>query len=320
MGRAGAPWLHGLAWYRKRLEIGAGDKPLGIFIPESDGAYEVYWNGQRIGSSGRLPPHAVWYTFGQNAVFRLISSGTTAGVLALRFWVPPAGAISDPADGGLHGAPRLGRVSLLQQQVQFAALRLEHRYVPGIIATALIGAGVLLSLLLFLRRRGDWLYLWLALLLLSNVLNGAGSLSNRSSSFVPVQLINQLHLTCGDVGLWLTLLWIFGLNTSRRWRVITGSVIAVYLAAQLVDSTCVWFWQGAGPGIVRTDWVTTEIYTALEFFSLFLVGFGLVRQKTSSLVPLALIAAIYGAWDPVLSLTALIGPATAARMENWGWS
>ena len=317
-GAQGHPSYTGYAWYRKRLDISAGEQPLGIFIPASDGAYEVYWNGQRIGSSGSLPPHAVWYTFGLNAVFPLSGSGATKGVLALRFWVPPAASINDPADGGLHGAPRLGRVSLLQQQVQFAALRREHSYVPGIIATALIGAGVLLSLLLFLRRRGNWLYLWLALLLLSNVLNGAGALSNRSSSFVPVQMMNQLHITCGDVGLWLTLLWIFGLKTNRRWRVITGTVIAVYLMAQLTDTTCLWFWQGAGPGIVRTDLVTTEIYTALEFFSLFLVGFGLVRQKTSSLVPLGLIAAIYGAWDPVLNFTGLIWPAVVVRMSQWG--
>ena len=312
------PGYTGYAWYRKRLDIGAGDKPLGIFIPESDGAYEVYWNGQRIGQSGSLPPHAVWYVQGQNAAFPLRSSGATAGVLALRFWVPPVSTSDDPADGGLHGAPRLGRVPLLQQQLQFAALRREHRYVPDIIAAALMGAGGLLSLLLFMRRRGDWLYLWLALLLLSNVLDVAQALSSRSMSFVPNQMMIGLYIVCGAVGLWLTLLWIFGLNTSRRWRVITGTVIAVYLAAVLIDSTCLWFWQYAGPGFVRTDWVTTEIYTALRFFSLFLVGFGLMREKTTSLVPVGLIAAIYGAWSPVVDFTGLIWPATAARMSRWG--
>ena len=63
-GAQGHPGYTGYAWYRKRLDIGVGNKPLGIFIPESDGAYEVYWNGQRIGRSGSLPPHAVWYVHG----------------------------------------------------------------------------------------------------------------------------------------------------------------------------------------------------------------------------------------------------------------
>ena len=136
--------------------------------------------------------------------------------------------------------------------------------------------------------------------------------------FVPSQITIQLQGTCGEIGLWLTLLWIFGLNRSRRWRVITGSVIAVYLLTMLIDSTCIWFWQYAGPGFVRTDEVTSQIGTALESFSLVLVGFGLVREKTSSLVPLALIAALYGSWRPVLDLAGLIRPAIANRMVRWG--
>ena len=94
-------------------------------------------------------------------------------------------------------------------------------------------------------------------------------------------------------------------------------MIAIFLAAQLIDCTCIWFWQYAGSGILRTDWMTTQIYTALGFFSLFLVGFGLVRQKTSSLVPVGLMAAIYGAWNPVLTFTSLIWPAIAVRMARW---
>ena len=153
-GAQGHPGYTGYAWYRKRLDIGAGKQPLSLFIPESDGAYEVYWNGGRIGSSCSLPPHAIWYLRGQNAAFLLSSNGASAGGLALRFWVPPAATIADPADGGLRGAPRLGRVSLFQQQLQFADFRREHRSLPNIIAAALMGAGALLSLLLFYGNAG----------------------------------------------------------------------------------------------------------------------------------------------------------------------
>ena len=317
-GAQGHPGYTGYAWYRKRLEIGAGKQPLGIFIPESDGAYEVYWNGQRIGSSGRLPPHALWYVAGEKAAFPLSSSGATAGVLALRFWVPPASTTADPADGGMRLAPQLGRLSLFQKLIQGAILRREHGVLPNTIAASVMGAGALLSLMLFLRRRQNWLYLWLAILLFSNVLDVVRFLSIQSTYFATNQMITQLQSVTGDVGLWLTLLWIFGLNTSRRWRVTTAIVIAVYLAVQLIDSTCLWFWQYAGPGFARTDLVTTYIYTALELFSLFLVGFGLLREKTSSLVPLGLIAAIYGAWEPVQVFVYLFRPGIGSRMGLWG--
>ncbi|GAA3758297.1 PP2C family protein-serine/threonine phosphatase [Terriglobus aquaticus] len=317
-GAQGHPGYTGYAWYRKRLEIGPGSKPLGLFIPESDGAYEVYWNGQLIGSSGRLPPHAVWYYYGQDGIFPLSNGEATAGVLALRFWVPPLSTVGDPADGGLHGAPRLGRVSLLQQQSQLASLRRVDRRLPATISAFLIGAGGLISFLLFLRGRRDWLYLWLALLLFSYPLAALASVSTRSVPFVTDELLQQIKVLCEDVGLWLTLLWIFGLNTSRRWRVITAAVIAVVVTASLIDSSTLWFWQTAGPGILRTDFVTTEISTAMCFFPVFLVGFGLARKKTSSLVPLGLIAAIYGAWSPALNFAGSFWPAVEERMVRWG--
>ena len=36
-----------------------GGVPLGVFVPPTDGAYEVYWNGKLLGSLGNLPPHAL---------------------------------------------------------------------------------------------------------------------------------------------------------------------------------------------------------------------------------------------------------------------
>lgn len=323
--RADAPWgaqghrgYTGYAWYRKRIDIGAGDKSLGIFIPASDGAYEVYWNGRRIGSSGELPPHAAWYLAGQNAVFPLSSGGAAAGVLALRFWAPLAGASADPDDGGLHGAPRVGRLLLLQQQLQLGGLRTLSRYLPSVIASFLIGAGALLSLIMFLRRRSDWLYLWLSLLFAGNVIVAFASFSIRTLAFQRDQGLNQLGLSCSAVGLWLTLLWIFNLNRSKWWRWVTAGVIAVYLAAQLVDAVLVWFWQSAGAGFVRTDALTTQIYAGLELFVLFLVGFGLARRKTSSLVPLGLIAGLCGVWDPVLQLSTVVSPAFGTSLQRWG--
>lgn len=88
-GAQGHPGYRGLAWYRKRINLGDTSSPLGLYVPAADGAYEVYWNSQKIGSSGSLPPNAVWWSYGKDAVFPL-GTGATSGVLAFRIWAAPA--------------------------------------------------------------------------------------------------------------------------------------------------------------------------------------------------------------------------------------
>ena len=65
------PGYTGFAWYRKRIDVtGAGEK-LAILIPPVDDAYEIYWNGKKIGTSGSLPPHARWWAVGHSTVYPL---------------------------------------------------------------------------------------------------------------------------------------------------------------------------------------------------------------------------------------------------------
>ena len=57
------PAYAGFAWYRKPIELtAAGDTPA-ILMPPVDDTYELYWNGKKIGGSGKLPPHAYWDAF-----------------------------------------------------------------------------------------------------------------------------------------------------------------------------------------------------------------------------------------------------------------
>jgi len=58
------PGYTGFAWYRRYLDITpspAGSQKQAILMPPVDDAYEVYWNGEKIGNQGTLPPQAVWY-------------------------------------------------------------------------------------------------------------------------------------------------------------------------------------------------------------------------------------------------------------------
>ena len=53
----GHPGYHGYAWYRRAVTVPAGRASWDILGPTlvEDG-YELYWNGQRLGGSGRLGP------------------------------------------------------------------------------------------------------------------------------------------------------------------------------------------------------------------------------------------------------------------------
>ena len=98
---------HGYAWYRRTVTVPAGPASWDILGPTlvEDG-YEIYWNGQLLGGSGRLgaDPRVV----GTRPLrFALpADAGGTHGVLAVRAFLLPTSAPS--ADGGgMHNAPIL---------------------------------------------------------------------------------------------------------------------------------------------------------------------------------------------------------------------
>jgi hypothetical protein len=49
------PAYVGFAWYRKRIDVETSG-PLTILMPPVDDTYELYWNGKKIGGSGKVPP------------------------------------------------------------------------------------------------------------------------------------------------------------------------------------------------------------------------------------------------------------------------
>jgi len=103
----GHPGYHGYAWYRREVTVPAGRASWDILGPTlvEDG-YELYWNGRRLGGSGRLgPTPRVVGTrplrFGLPA-----DAAGTRGVLAVRTYMLPSSGVS--ADGGgMHSPPIL---------------------------------------------------------------------------------------------------------------------------------------------------------------------------------------------------------------------
>ena len=103
----GHPGYHGYAWYRRMVAVPAGRAPWDILGPTLvDDGYELYWNGQLLGGSGRLGP--VPRVVGTRPLrFALPANAAgTSGVLAVRAYMRPSSGVS--ADGGgMHSPPIL---------------------------------------------------------------------------------------------------------------------------------------------------------------------------------------------------------------------
>ncbi len=103
----GHPGYHGYAWYRRAVTVPAGRASWDILGPTlvEDG-YELYWNGQRLGGSGRLgsAPRVVG-TRPMRFALPPDAAGTR-GVLAVRAYMRPSSGVS-AGGGGMHSAPIL---------------------------------------------------------------------------------------------------------------------------------------------------------------------------------------------------------------------
>ncbi|BCT91692.1 hypothetical protein LYSHEL_07160 [Lysobacter helvus] len=103
----GHPGYHGYAWYRRAVTVPAAPATWEILGPTlvEDG-YELYWNGERLGGSGRLGLHP--RVVGTRPLRFVLPAGAagTRGMLAIRTYMLP-GTAASPDGGGMHSAPIL---------------------------------------------------------------------------------------------------------------------------------------------------------------------------------------------------------------------
>jgi hypothetical protein len=317
------PGYTGVAWYRKHIQVTGTAGKLSILLPPVDDAYEIYWNGKKIGGYGSLPPHAVWWSNGHSAVYPL-GETPASGVLALRVWKAPLASTDMWGMGGLSGAPLLGNISVLAGQAMAPRYLQEHHQLPQILIGAVVLVAGLLTLLLFLRDRKQWLYLWLAIYLVAEGATAFLALDSMAYGlhFTSTQLFLQGVDAVQDISLWLLLLTLFGFGRDQRWRHWTAMLAGLYLAAVLVDTTVLFNWQHIGLIGQWTDAVTTAIYQLIPLYIFFIVGFGLARRKQMELWPVAITAFLYGLWNFVVETSGQGRRFTrwtlAADLRAWG--
>jgi hypothetical protein len=293
--RADSPWgaqshpgYTGFAWYRQHIEVdnlnSAGTGKLALLIPIVQDTYDLFWNGQKLGTYGSLPPHANWWVFGHAEVYPLPS---TRGVLAVRVWKAPLSSVDSADGGGFTSAPLLGDASVLSARTKLTAYSSDQRRLPIFLISAVTLVIGLLSFLLYLRNRKDGLYLWLALYLVASGLIGLHNLSTfrLGVTFRTYQLQTQLLSSAVDVSMWLILLSLFGLTSEPRWRRVTRWLVLIYLSAQLVDIVTIFFWDKGGV-LPWIDGITTAVYSITPLYVFVIAAFGLMRRNRLTLWPL----------------------------------
>ncbi|HUX45159.1 MAG TPA: SpoIIE family protein phosphatase [Terracidiphilus sp.] len=164
----GHPGYAGYAWYRIRLRPPLNAQSTALLMPRFvDDAYEVYLNGSKIGSFGKLNGWQLTYA-GQSELFSIPAAeldGDRPVTLALRFWNlrAEASAREQNLGGGLRGVPLLGppaQLRVFQQSMQQQTWQSQGGARQELAVGALYGAVGLISLFLFLFSRGQQEYLW----------------------------------------------------------------------------------------------------------------------------------------------------------------
>jgi len=220
---------HGYAWYRRTVAVPAGSASWDILGPTlvEDG-YELYWNGQLLGGSGRLGPDP--RLVGTRPLRFALPAGAAGsrGVLAVRSYMLPR---PDPgADGGgMHAAPILA-----PRPVGEALHRAQwQRTIAGYVVDAVEPAAMLaLIALAFVvgprsRRQGFLLLAGIAL-----ALTAARRLNNAIVSWTDLQDLRTYAWLAKVMWAPTMTAWLLAWNRWRlpAWRSIDVLAVALGIA------------------------------------------------------------------------------------------
>jgi len=225
----GHPGYTGYAWYRRAVDVPAGQASWDILGPTlvEDG-YELYWNGRLLGGSGRLgqPPRVVGTRPLQFAL--PADAAGTRGVLALRaFMLPRPGTGAE--GGGMHSAPILAPrpVGDRLHRVQW------ERTIAGYIADAIepLAMFLLVGLALWCGPRGDDKG-FLAFAGIALALTAARRLNNALVSWTDVLDLPTYSLLARFMWMPTVAAWALAWNRWRRrpWKSIDASAVAIMVA------------------------------------------------------------------------------------------
>ena len=307
----------GFAWYRKRLMLPPAENAgwtLALYLPNVDSACEVYWNGVKVGSYGKLPPRPVWHGFaGTNG--QVVTLGPPhSGVLALRVWKAPIVFLNSPNEGGLVAVPQVGSLEAME------SLKLNVRYQRmqefhfSLTVTCICAVGGMMALLLFLRDRKQFMLAWLALAMIMPLARYLLLETPEPHTFQVAYGLMGPQVGIKDLALWFLLIALLGLNERKRLVRWTWIIALTALGLDLVDSICMLLDWTTWPAhrFLIIDVVSTIPTIYMELWGLVLVFAAFGKRLDAARWTLAIAALVSDLFTAIGDVTGL-----GERWTHW---
>jgi hypothetical protein len=215
----------GFAWYRFSVRVPDGSKRWSLYPGRTLMAYQVFLDGQMIGSHGVIFSNMVSHGSPQAFVIRPAAAGPRTLDFAIRVWHNPIWAAYAP--GGYLSSSSLGDSRLIEQRIATDRLLGLNTFVNDY-TYAVLGALVgLVVLVLFLIRRNEHEYLWFALLVLANAADIA-LLILMGLALIPVPLFDFLDSTIQSGALFAALAFfsiVLRAPRSRIWLFVAALLL-----------------------------------------------------------------------------------------------
>ncbi len=313
-GSQGHPSYTGFGWYRRHIRIvgttGANNQ-YQLLIPDTEDAYEVFWNGNLVGTYGKMPPHGRWYYTATAQSFPL--TGTTSGVLAVRVWKAPLDIFSMAESGGFYAVPKVGdpdTIDLYKRALTWHFIQLELFEYSLLLLRVSVA---LLCVFLWSKNRREQLFIWLGAYTAAPVaLRILGGMFLIPISYSLARFINQPVYVLSNVSLWFLLVVLLKLTTHRRLVRLTRVMAWLMFAAGIADGVLAYFWAGATPAMQWADGILTALILLAEVYPFLLIVIGLRQKLDSSRLAVALTAFILQMLHTIEDTSAL-----GQRFTHW---
>ncbi len=227
------PGVSAVFWYRTRVAVPGNNAALAIYIPLPEVNYQVWADGQLIGSMGGLPPHPT-PTRNTSAAYNLPapSPGSESKVrvvtLALRCYLHPDAFYPPASIAPLPSGIRIGSAELIHQKSLLRTLNLFWYTAGDRLLVLLNSLAAFAAFALFLFRRKENEYLWYSLVATTAAFTHAYSIWSDSTILAwPLDLlISNALWEASSIAL---VLFVFRLLGGRRDRLFTIAVVSIFI-------------------------------------------------------------------------------------------